>query len=68
MHRQYFVYILANARRTVLYTRVTHDLVRRIWEHRNPLGGGFATKYNCSRLVFYESFVTPTMRSVARNS
>jgi putative endonuclease len=56
MDRQYFVYILANTRRTVLYIGVTNDLVRRIWEHRNGEGRGFAAKYHCSRLVLYEVF------------
>jgi putative endonuclease len=56
MDPQYFVYILANARRTVLYTGVTNDLVRRTWEHRNQRGSRFAAKYHCSRLVFYEIF------------
>ena len=56
MDRQYFVYILANARRTVLYTGVTNDLARRMWEHRNHRGSRFATKYHCCRLVFYEIF------------
>jgi putative endonuclease len=56
MGRQYFVYILANPPRTVLYTGVTNNLVRRIWEHRNRQGSRFTAKYHCSCLVYYEIF------------
>jgi putative endonuclease len=59
MDCQYFVYIIANARRTVLYTGVTNNLARRVWEHRNQRGSRFAAKYHCSRLVFYEIFRDP---------
>jgi putative endonuclease len=54
MPRRYFVYILANSRKTVLYTGVTNDLVRRIWQHRNGRGSRFADRYHCTRLVYYE--------------
>jgi putative endonuclease len=56
MTRQCYVYIMANPRRTVLYTGVTNNLVRRVWEHRNGLGGKFTAKYHCSELVLYEVF------------
>ena len=56
MDRQYYVYILANPHRTALYTGVTNNLVRRIWQHRSGQDRGFTTRYNCSRLVFYEVF------------
>jgi putative endonuclease len=58
MCRQYYVYIMSNPRRTVLYTGVTNNLQRRVWEHRNTQGG-FTGKYNCSRLCFYEIFNDP---------
>lgn len=51
MTRQYYVYIMTNPRKTVLYTGVTNDLVRRAWQHRNAQGGGFTAKYRCSELV-----------------
>jgi putative endonuclease len=57
MARRYFVYILANSRKTVLYTGVTNDLVRRIWQHRNGRGSRFADKYRCTQLVYYELFL-----------
>jgi putative endonuclease len=56
MVRQYYVYIMTNPRKTVLYTGVTNDLVRRVWQHRNGQGGGFTGKYHCSKLVLYEVF------------
>jgi putative endonuclease len=56
MSRQYYVYILTNPRKTVLYTGVTNDLARRVWQHRNGQGGGFTTKYHCTELVLYEVF------------
>ena len=51
---QYYVYILTNAKRT-LYTGVTNDLVRRMYEHRHKLVEGFTKRYNLSWLVYYET-------------
>jgi putative endonuclease len=56
MSRQYYVYILANQRKTVLYTGITNDLVRRVWQHRREHGDHFTSRYHCSRLVFYEVY------------
>ena len=56
MSQQYYVYIMTNPRKTVLYTGVPNDLVKRVWQHRNGQGGGFTTKYHCSKLVLYEIF------------
>lgn len=56
---QYYVYIMSNRRRTVLYTGVTNDLIRRVWQHRNGQGGRFTAKYHCSELVFYEILLDP---------
>ena len=53
---QYYVYILTNNRNTVLYSGVTRDLKRRVYEHRNKLVEGFTTKYNVIKLVYYEIF------------
>ena len=50
---QYYVYILANRSRT-LYTGVTNNLIRRIYEHKQKLIAGFTQKYNIDRLVYYE--------------
>lgn len=48
------VYILTNKPGGVLYTGVTADLVRRVWQHRTDLGSRFAAKYGCKTLVWYE--------------
>jgi len=50
---QYFVYIMTNTSRT-LYTGVTNDLVRRVYEHKNKIIPGFTSRYNISELVYFE--------------
>ena len=52
----YWVYIMTNAYRYVLYIGVTNDLARRCQEHRNELTDGFTKKYNCHCLVYYEEY------------
>ena len=48
-----YVYIMTNKSKT-LYTGVTNDLHRRVWEHKQKLAEGFTKKYNITRLVYYE--------------
>ena len=48
------VYILTNKPGGVLYTGVTANLIRRIWQHRTDLGSRFAAKYGCKTLVWYQ--------------
>ena len=54
MNKQPAVYILASTRNGTLYTGVTSDLVKRIWEHRNNVVEGFTRRYGVHRLVWYE--------------
>ena len=57
MQHNYFVYILTNVNKTVLYTGVTNDLQRRIDEHTNTLNTqSFTSKYNCKFLIYFERF------------
>ena len=55
-NRTFYVYILTNKNRTVLYTGVTNDLTRRVWEHKDKMRDGFTKWYNVDRLVYYEAF------------
>ena len=55
----YYVYILTNVRRRVLYTGVTNDLKRRLFQHRQKLADGFTAKYNVHYLVYFESTSDP---------
>ncbi len=52
---QFWVYIMASRRHGTLYTGVTRDLVRRVWEHRTDLSEGFTRRYGVHRLVWFES-------------
>jgi putative endonuclease len=56
MQRQYFVYILTDAKHKTLYTGVTNDLKRRVFEHKNGLHDGFTKKYHVNMLTYYEIF------------
>ena len=52
--KNYFVYILTNHLKTVLYIGVTNDLPRRIIEHKDRRGSEFASRYQLTSLVYYE--------------
>jgi putative endonuclease len=53
--KEYFVYIMTNHSKT-LYTGVTNNLMRRVYEHKQKLIPGFTKKYNITKLVYYEVF------------
>lgn len=55
MRKQYFIYILTNKNHTVLYTGVTNNLEKRLFEHENKVSeNSFTAKYNTDILVYYE--------------
>jgi len=56
MARCYYVYILANRRRGVLYVGVTNDLVRRVSQHKAKVVRGFTSAYGVTMLVYYEEY------------
>ena len=58
--KNYYVYILTNKNNTVLYTGVTNNLVRRVYEHKSHINDGFTKRYNVTKLVYYEIFNNPT--------
>lgn len=58
-------YIMSNKRRTVLYTGMTNNLIRRVSEHKSRIVEGFTKKYNCDDLLYFELFETP-MQAIVR--
>ena len=60
MSNQYYIYILTNKNDRVLYTGVTNNLKKRIYEHKNHLDSkSFTSKYNVGKLVYYEIAESP---------
>lgn len=51
----YYVYILSNWNSRVLYTGMTNNLERRLYEHKHHLVQGFTSKYNIGKLVYFDS-------------
>ena len=53
---EYYVYMMTNSHKNLLYTGITNDLIRRVYEHRNHLDkGSFTDRYNIENLVYFES-------------
>jgi putative endonuclease len=50
---------MTNKLNTVLYTGITNDLKRRVYEHKNKIVEGFTKRYNIDKLVYYEVFEDP---------
>jgi putative endonuclease len=65
MSEQYYIYLMTNKDNTVLYTGVTNDLIKRVYEHKEKLIAGFTSKYNVNKLVYYEIF-TDINSAIAR--
>jgi putative endonuclease len=57
--KTFYVYMLTNKGRVVLYTGVTNSLEVRVWQHRRCVIDGFTKKYHVDRLVYYASFDDP---------
>jgi len=56
--KQPCVYILASKRNGTLYTGVTSDLIKRVWEHKTDTAPGFTKRYGVHVLVYFEPHVT----------
>ena len=56
MEKISYVHMMGSASRRALYTGVTADLNKRVFEHKNNLIDGFTSKYKCHRLVYFETF------------
>ena len=54
MNKQFYIYIMTNAKHTALYTGVTNDLKKRVWEHKEKFVEGFTKKYHINLLMYYE--------------
>jgi putative endonuclease len=52
--KQFYVYIVCSKRNGTVYTGVTSNLIKRVYEHRNNLADGFTKKYGIHQLVWYE--------------
>ena len=63
--KNYFVYIITNSNNSVLYTGVTGNLSKRIWEHKEKVVPGFTQKYNLTKLVYYEVY-NEALAAIAR--
>lgn len=57
--RYFFVYILSNFKRNVLYTGVTSNLLRRVWEHKEGIVEGFTDDYQVHDLLYFEMYDDP---------
>jgi putative endonuclease len=56
MEKQFYVYIMTNARHTALYTGVTSQLQERVFQHKEKMSPGFTSRYNVNMLVYYEEW------------
>ncbi len=61
----YFVYMMTNQHNTVIYTGVTNDLAKRVFQHKKKIIKGFTSQYNLDKLVYYE-YTTDIRAAIAR--
>ena len=61
----YYIYIMTNKVKGVLYVGMTNDLIRRVYEHRNHIVKGFTDHYNLTKLVWFEQ-TEDVMSAIAR--
>ncbi len=54
--KSYYVYILASEQNGTLYIGITSNLIKRIWKHKSKAISSFTSKYNVSKLVYFEEF------------
>jgi putative endonuclease len=56
----YYVYLLSSGKHGTLYLGVTRDLARRVYQHRTKATPGFTSRYEVTRLVWFETYDDPT--------
>jgi putative endonuclease len=54
MPKPAYIYIMSNSHNSVIYVGVTSDLEARVYQHQNGLMKGFTSRYNCTKLVYFE--------------
>lgn len=57
--KHFYVYIATNQRNTVLYTGITNEIHRRMFEHQEKVNKGFTEQYNVNKLVWFHTFDSP---------
>lgn len=63
--KEYYIYIMATGRNGTLYSGVTSNLTKRVWEHKTNHIRGFTSKYNVKQLVYYEIY-TDILEAISR--
>ena len=66
--KDFFIYILASKKNGVLYSGVTSDFIRRVWQHKNNINDGFASRYKVYKLVFMNSIIRLNLLYVERDA
>ena len=64
-NKRYFVYILSNFKRTVVYVGITNNLIRRVYEHKENMVDGFTKDYQVHDLLYFEDYEDPKI-AIAR--